>query len=68
MQRHTDPPALQLGLDLRRQEQRPPIAEGSTALMQALADLLLGALGENVEQATNVAPAAGGSNESEDHV
>ena len=67
MPRQTALPPLQLGLELRRIEPTPPIAEASTALLQALADLLLGALGEEVEDCNGKAQTAGGSDESEDH-
>ena len=68
MPRQTAPPPLQLGLDLRRIELTPPIAEASTALLQALADLLLGALGEEVEDSNDKTQTAGENDESEDHV
>lgn len=67
MPRRTAPPAAQLGLDLRRTAAAPAIAEGSQLLLQTLADLLLGALGVEVE-AGNEANQAGENNASEDHV
>jgi hypothetical protein len=65
MRRHSSPPPLaQLALDLRRETREPPIPQASTALLQALADLLLAALGVNVEAKDQ---AEGGGDESEDH-
>ena len=55
----------QLVLSLEREVRAPPIAEEeSEMLLQALADLLLGALGHEVEE---LASESGGGNESEDH-
>jgi hypothetical protein len=54
----------QLVLSLEREVRAPPTAEKSEALLQALADLLLGALGHEVEE---LATESGGGNESEDH-
>jgi hypothetical protein len=64
MRRHSSPPPAQLALDLRREASELPIPQVSTVLLQALADLLLGALGEVVEAEDQ---AEGGGNESEDH-
>ena len=44
--------------------QAPPILQGSEALLQALADLLLGALGQEIEGLENE---NGGDHEPEDH-
>ena len=63
MRRHSSPPP-QLALDLRREPSERPVPQVSTALLQALADLLLGALGEVVETKDQ---AEGGGDESEDH-
>jgi len=55
----------QLTLYLKRREVDPVVAQASEAtLLQALADLLLGALGEDVEKGKNE---TGGVNELEDH-
>jgi hypothetical protein len=55
----------QLTLYLKRMEVDSLVAQASEAtLLQALADLLLGALGEDVEKGKNE---AGGVNELEDH-
>src|SRR5437870_1923923 len=54
----------QLVLSLEREVRVPPIAQGSEALLQALADLLLGALGQEVEER---ASETGGADEPEDH-
>lgn len=64
MRRHSRPPLAQLVLDLRRETSEPPIPQVSSALLQALVDLLLGALGELVEAKDQ---AEGGGDESEDH-
>ena len=53
MRQHSSPPAAQLALDLRREPKELPIALESTAVLQALADLLLGALGEQIEERTS---------------
>jgi hypothetical protein len=53
----------QLVLSLEREMQDPPILQGSEALLQALADLLLGALGQ-IEGLENE---SGGDDEPEDH-
>ena len=64
MQRLKGQTQRQLALDLRREETKPLVAPGSeTALLLALADLLLGALGEKVEQPEST----GGIDELEDH-
>ena len=64
MRRYSSPPPAQLALDLRRETRELPIPQVSTAILQALADLLLGALGEVVETKDQ---AEGGGDESEDH-
>jgi len=64
MRRHSSPPLAQLALDLRRETRELPVQQVSTALLQALADLLLGALGEVVEAKDQ---AEGGGDESKDH-
>jgi hypothetical protein len=61
------PQAAQLVLDLRRKAKDLPIAQDSTALLQALADLLLGALGEQVEDLTNTVHGEGVADEPQDH-
>jgi hypothetical protein len=45
-----------------------PIAQDTTVLLQALADLLLGALGEPIKEPASATHDAGGGDESEDHV
>jgi hypothetical protein len=60
--RHQSP--RQLVLSLEREVRAPPILQGSEPLLQALADLLLGALGYDVEE---MASESGGDNEPEDH-
>jgi hypothetical protein len=67
MRRRSSPPAAQLALDLKREVTALPIAQDPTALLQALADLLLGALGEKVEVPTSAASNEGGADEPEDH-
>jgi hypothetical protein len=64
MRRHSSQPPAQLALDLRRETRELPVPQVSTAILQALADLLLGALGEGVEAEDQ---AKGGGDESEDH-
>ena len=54
----------QLVLSLEREVQAPPILNESEALLQALADLLLGALGQGIEGLKNE---SGGDDEPEDH-
>ena len=54
----------QLVLSLEREVQAPPILNGSEALLQALADLLLGPLGQEIEGLENE---NGGDHEPEDH-
>jgi hypothetical protein len=51
-------------LSLQRDPKDLPIAQGSVGLLQALADLLLGALGENVEETET---AGESEHELEDH-
>jgi hypothetical protein len=55
---------IQLVLSLQRDLKDLPIAQDSAALLQALADLLLGALGENVEETET---AGESEHELEDH-
>jgi len=63
MQRLMTQAQYQLTLHLRRKE-IPPLGQASEAdLLQALADLLLGALGEEVEKRSET----GGIDELEDH-
>lgn len=57
-------PLRQLILELRSQESRPLVAQGSPELVQALADLLLEALGGEVDEE---AQAAGGRDAAKDH-
>ena len=64
MRRRSSPPLAQFALDLRRETNELPVPQVSTALLQALADLLLRALGEVVEAKDQ---AEGGGDESEDH-
>jgi hypothetical protein len=66
MRRRSSPPAAQLALDLTREATALPIAQDPTALLQALADLLLGALGERVAD-TTTASEGGAANELEDN-
>jgi hypothetical protein len=58
---------VQLALDLKRETTALPIAQDPSALLQALADLLLGALGEQVEEPTSPTQDQGGTDEPEDH-
>jgi hypothetical protein len=67
MRRRTSPAAGQLVLDLKRETKDLPVPRDATALLQALADLLLGALGAPVEQSANAAPDEGEGDEPEDH-
>lgn len=60
-------PLDQLALDLRRETSSLPAPTASPELLRALADLLLGALGETVEEATKTASAQGGADEPEDN-
>ena len=64
MRRQSSSPPVQLALDLRRETSELSTPQASTAVLQALADLLLGALGEVVETKNQ---AEGGGDESEDH-
>ena len=50
MRRRTSPRPAQLVLDLKRETKELPIPQDATVLLQALADLLLGALGELIEK------------------
>lgn len=67
MRRLSRPPAAQLPLDLKREATALPIAQDPTALLQALADLLLGALGECVADTTSAANDEGAADEPEDN-
>ena len=67
MRRRTSPRPAQLVLDLKRETKELPIPQDPTALLQALADLLLGALGEPIEQPARAARDEGGADEPEDH-
>jgi hypothetical protein len=58
---------VQLALDLKRETTALPIAREPTALLQAIADLLLGALGERVANATSTVRDEGGIDEPEDN-
>jgi hypothetical protein len=64
MKRQRDRLQRQLMLSLQREVHTPPILQGSEMLLQALADLLLGAIGHDIEEVAND---TGGGNESEDH-
>jgi hypothetical protein len=57
-------PPRQLILNLEREVRAPPVFQESELLLQTLADLLLGALGHDIEE---TASEIGGTNESEDH-
>ncbi|MPZ35370.1 MAG: hypothetical protein GEV13_31085 [Rhodospirillales bacterium] len=57
-------PPRQLILELRSRESLPLVAQGSPELVQALADLLLEALGGEVDEE---AQADGGRDAAEDH-
>jgi hypothetical protein len=67
MRRQANPPTEQLALDLKREATALPIARDTTVLLQALADLLLGALGEEVESPVSAARDEEGADEPEDH-
>jgi hypothetical protein len=54
-------------LDLKREVNELPVPQDATALLQALADLLLGALGAPVEESASAAHDEGGGDEPEDH-
>ncbi len=56
-------PRTQLVLNLERSTAEPPIAPGSTALLKALADLLLEALGGETAQVSGQE----GADDAEDH-
>jgi hypothetical protein len=58
----------QLPLDPKREATALPIAQDTTVLLQAPADLLLGALGEPIKEPASATHDAGGGDESEDHV
>ena len=57
-------PPRQLILELRRRESIPLVAQGSPELVQALADLLLEALGRGADEETQ---ASGARDAREDH-
>ena len=63
MRRRTAPSRTQPMLPLEPEAAKPPPAEGSKALLQALADLLLAALGGDAADAKG----AEGGDEPEDH-
>ena len=63
MMRPAAQPRTQLVLDLEPGTAEPPIAPGSKALLEALADLLLEALGREETEVDG----QGGGNEFEDH-
>jgi hypothetical protein len=67
MQRQINPPSTQLVLDLKREVKELPVPRDATVLLQTLADLLLGALGEPVEEPASAAHDEGGGDEPEDH-
>lgn len=67
MPRRTSPLPAQLALDLKRETTALPIARDPSALLQALADLLLGALGEQVQEPASAKQDQGGTDEPEDH-
>lgn len=68
MRRQANPSTEQLALDLKREATALPIARDTTVLLQALADLLLGALGEPIEEPASATHDEGGVDEPEDHV
>lgn len=67
MRRRTSSPPTQLALDLTRDALQLPTPQSTMPLLQALADLLLGALGEPVEKPACAKQDRGGDNEPEDH-
>jgi hypothetical protein len=67
MRRRTSPAAGQLVLALKREVKELPVPRDATVLLQTLADLLLGALGEPVEEPASAAHDEGGGDEPEDH-
>lgn len=67
MRRQASPPTKQLALDLKREVTALPIAQDTTVLLQALADLLLGALGEEAEAPVSAARDEEGADEPKDH-
>lgn len=67
MRQQANPPTEQLALDLKREATALPIAQDTTVLLQALADLLLGALGEEVEAPVSAARDEEEADEPEDH-
>ncbi|MGE3919321.1 MAG: hypothetical protein AB7F78_26860 [Hyphomicrobiaceae bacterium] len=67
MSRRTSPQPAQLALEFKRETAALPISGDPTALLQAIADLLLGALGEQAEARPSATHAQGGTDEPEDH-
>lgn len=67
MRQRTSPLPAQLALDLKREATELPTCQDATGLLQVLADLLLGALGEQVEGPGNTKHGQGGADEPEDH-
>ena len=67
MRQRTNPAAGQLVLDLKREVKELPVPRDATVLLQTLADLLLGALGESVEEPASAAHGEGGGDEPEDN-
>ena len=67
MRRQINPPSTQLVLDLKREVKELPVPRDATVLLRTLADLLLGALGEPVEEPASAAHDDGGGDEPEDH-
>lgn len=73
MNRRPHPPRNQMALDLRRDPKVQLQVHDPAAVLQAIADLLLGALGEQVEDdvtptTTTTTATERGSHELEDHV
>jgi hypothetical protein len=68
MRRQANPPTEQFALDLKREATALLIAQDTTVLLQALADLLLGALGEPIEEPASATHDEGGGDEPEDNV
>jgi len=67
MRQRTNPAEGQLVLDFKREVKELPVPRDATALLQTLADLLLGALGAPVEESASAAHDEGGGDEPEDH-
>ena len=68
MNRRPHPPRSQLALDLRREPKVQLQVHDPAAVLQAIADLLLGALGEQVEDDAAPTTQEMSSHELEDHV